>query len=243
MRTLLIIVAICICGALKANPQLTYSVSGSGNYYPYYTHDPKHPGILPEIVSTILTKASITGENLLLPAKRTVLYLEQGKIDFDLISPSWLNEQQRKDTRFVYSDAILSVDEYLVSTHQFDKPITLNSKEVGTVRGYYYHDDSDFKRIDFNSEKELLQALHRGRIELAIIGDLPAIYWSQKLGVPIFFNTLHSQGNMHMRMQAKHRALLTRINKAINELHQQGQFQKIIQHYVQSIPITGAQPN
>ncbi|BBN82855.1 hypothetical protein PA25_28400 [Pseudoalteromonas sp. A25] len=241
MRILLIIVAILMCGALKANTQLTYSVSGSGNYFPYYTHDPKKPGILPEVVRAILNEAQIEGKNLLLPAKRTNLYLEQGKIDFDLISPSWLNEQQRNDTRFVYSEPILSVNEYIVATQRLAKPISLTGKEVGTVRGYYYHDDAHFTRIDFNSEKELLQALSRGRIEQAIMGDLPATYWSEKLNVPLFLNTLHSQGYMHIRLQAKLYALLPSINSAIKTLQSQNQFKKITQHYVKNIPVSGTQ--
>ncbi|OHU96145.1 substrate-binding periplasmic protein [Pseudoalteromonas byunsanensis] len=241
MRTLIMIAAFCFLSSLNANTntQLTYSVSGSGNYYPYYTHDPQHPGILPEVVTAILNTANIEGTNLLLPAKRTVLYLETGKIDFDLISPSWLNKQQRDDPRFIFSDAILSVDEYIVSTKKLASVPQLKGAEIGTVRGYYYHDDDHYERVDFNSEKELLQALARGRVELAIIGDLPAIYWAKELDIPIYLNSLHSQGEMHMRLQAKHEKLLPIINQAIETLHQQAFFKNITQRYVQSIPTAG----
>ncbi|OHU86316.1 MULTISPECIES: substrate-binding periplasmic protein [Pseudoalteromonas] len=242
MRTLIMIAAFYFLSPLHANTktQLTYSVSGSGSYYPYYTHDPEQPGILPEVVTAILDTANIEGTNLLLPAKRTVLYLETGKIDFDLISPSWLNDQQRNDPRFIYSDAILSVDEYIVSTKKLSFEPKLKGAEVGTVRGYYYHDDIHFERIDFNSEKELLQALAKGRIDLAIIGDLPAIYWAKELNIPVYLNSVHSQGEMHMRLQAKHKKLLPVINQAIKTLHQQAFFKTITQRYVQSIPSAGA---
>ena len=201
------------------------------SFYPYYTHDSSSPGILPEVVNAILSTAELSGHNLLLPAKRTILYLEQGKIDFDLVSPSWLNEKHRNDKRFIYSSPILSVDEYVITSTPNNKPIKLDGKKVGTVRGYYYHDDHNFTRVDFSSEKQLIQALARGRVSVAIIGDLPAQHWSEQLNTPIFFNTIHSQGQMHIRLLAKHKPLMPKINHAIETLHKQGQFKAITARY------------
>jgi hypothetical protein len=36
------------------------------------------------------------------------------------------------------------------------------------VRGYFYHNDDTLIRHDFGSEKELIIALHKGRINYAI---------------------------------------------------------------------------
>ena len=239
MKQVLIVWLFAFAGLTKAEqaPYLKYSLSGSGSFYPYFTHSEDAPGILPEMVEAILIKANIKGENLLLPAKRTNFYLEKQQIDFDIISPDWLNEQQKQDDRFIYSDPILPIKEYVV-TRQSQPPIlTLAGIEVGTVRGYYYHDDQLFERVDFASEKELLQALNLRRIEYIIIGDLPALYWSEQLGITFSFNQLHSEGMLQLRLLAKHQGLLKRINQAIAQLKLSGEIEKIEQQYISQLPI------
>lgn len=88
MKQVLIVWLFAFAGLTKAEqvPYLKYSLSGSGSFYPYFTHSEDAPGILPEMVEAILVKANIKGENLLLPAKRTNFYLEKQQIDFDIIS-------------------------------------------------------------------------------------------------------------------------------------------------------------
>ncbi|MEI5640486.1 MULTISPECIES: substrate-binding periplasmic protein [unclassified Pseudoalteromonas] len=225
----LLTISCLVCASEK--PQLRYSLSGSGSFQPYYTHQQQAPGILVEIVQAILVTTKIDGENLLLPAKRTNYYLENKLIDFDIISLDWLNEKQRKDARFIYSDPLLEVNEYVVTRTPTRPLSSLYGLEVGTVRGYYYHDDEQFKRVDFASEKELLQALHRGRVEQIIIGDLPALYWAKKLNIRFSFNYKHSQGKLRLRLLAKHQNLLANINQAIAQLQASGLIASIEQRY------------
>ncbi|MEJ6474389.1 substrate-binding periplasmic protein [Pseudoalteromonas piscicida] len=217
-------------------PYLKYSLSGSGSFYPYFTHREDAPGILPDLVEAILSRAEIQGENLLLPAKRTNFYLEKQQIDFDIISPDWLKAAQKQDKKFVYSEPILAIREYIV-TRPSQPPITsLSGAEVGTVRGYYYHDDNHFDRIDFASEKELLKALHIKRIDYIIIGDLPALHWSEKLGIPFSFKQIHSEGMLTLRLLSKHENLLNKINGAISDLKETGEIEKIEQRYIAQLP-------
>ncbi|MFC3033555.1 transporter substrate-binding domain-containing protein [Pseudoalteromonas fenneropenaei] len=221
----------------NAAPVLKYSLSGSGNYFPYYTHDPVHPGIFPDSISAILAAAALKGENLVLPAKRTVYYLESGQLDFDVLSPDWLSETQRQNKLFVFSEPFLAINEYVVTRPDFNRnhqPL-LAGQVVGTVRGYYYHDDAEFERQDFNSERELMQALHIGRVDRIIIGDLPALYWSQELGIPFQYSALHSKGELHIRLLAKHQNLLPQLNTAIKELKASGTFIAIEKQYVSSL--------
>ena len=80
------------------------------------------------------------------------LALEKGEIDFDIISPSWLSEEEQ--SKVIFSKPFLKVTEYIVTLDQLNSPATIDStllpkqqvksyqgKVVGTVRGYYYHDD------------------------------------------------------------------------------------------------------
>ncbi|WP_125716747.1 substrate-binding periplasmic protein [Pseudoalteromonas rubra] len=211
---------------------LKYSISGSGTFYPYFTNDPQHPGILPDLVAKILAQSALQGENIVLPAKRTNRYLASGKIDFDLISPAWLKAAQRSDPRFVFSQAILGIREYVVTRTPTEPLRALSGLTVGTVRGYYYHDDDDFTRVDFESERALLQALNKGRVDRVIIGDLPARYWSEQDNVTLHFNQLHSHGTLHIRLRAEHTHLLPELNRAIETLRGSGQIAQVEAYYL-----------
>ncbi|MCG7535656.1 transporter substrate-binding domain-containing protein [Pseudoalteromonas sp. OOF1S-7] len=212
---------------------LKYSISGSGAFYPYFTNDPQHPGILPDLVTRILAQSALQGENIVLPAKRTNRYLATGKIDFDLISPAWLKTAQRSDPRFVFSEAILPIREYVVTRVPTQSLSSLSGLTVGTVRGYYYHDDNVFTRVDFESERALLQALSKDRVDIIIIGDLPARYWSAQDNVALHFNHLHSHGTLHIRLRAEHAHLLPELNRAIQALRETGQIALIEAYYLQ----------
>lgn len=226
------------CKSLLAGESVTlkYNLTGSGNYFPYYTGDSDLPGIFPEIVQQILNTANIQGEHVVLPAKRTVKSLITGKIDFDIISTAWLSKQERDNSLFVYSDPLFQMSEYLVSlpkhTQKWQNLAAINGKNVGTVMGYYYYDDNEFSRVDFPSEKELLQALQRKRVEVIIISELSALYWSKELGVQVALGAGHSNGFLRIRILRRYRHLLPKINRAIKQLHQDDSITNIEQKYL-----------
>ncbi len=223
------------CTQSAATEPLRYDISGSGNWYPYYIDNSQHPGILADIIGAILARAGIPGEMSVMPAKRINYALYKQLIDFEVISPEWLTTAEKNDPAFVFSIPFLTVSEYLVtlSSHkdQFTSRDVLVGKPVGTVRGYVYHDDNRFTRVDFQSERELVLALEKHRIKVAIIGDLPARHWAKTLGVEIAFGALHSEGKLHMRLLKKHAPLLEKINQAILSLEQDGSLQRILARY------------
>ncbi|WP_448568075.1 substrate-binding periplasmic protein [Thalassotalea ganghwensis] len=215
---------------------LKYAPSGSGAWIPYYIPNQDQPGIIPEITNLILHKAQIEAESVILPPKRTNFSLEKGLIDFDFLNPQWLPDGIDQ-SGFVFSMPILPIKEYFVSLKTSDKETFELSKDnpklrIGTVSGYYYHDEALFERDDFPSEKAIVQALASGRIEHAILGDLPALYWAEKLGVSLEFDQLHSDGFLHIRLRSEHKDLLPQFNNAIIELKQNSAFQRIIERYV-----------
>ncbi len=225
------------CKPLFADDAVTlkYNLTGSGNFYPYYTGDSDLPGIFPEIVEQILATANIQGQHVVLPARRTVKSLTTSQIDFDIISTAWLSKNERNNPLFVYSAPLFKMSEYLVSlpehTDKWQTLAAIKGKNVGTVRGYYYHNDDEFNRVDFPSEKELIQALTRQRIEVVIISELSALYWSNELAVKVKLGALHSDGFLRIRILQKYRHLLPQINQAIKQLHQTGGLNKIEQKY------------
>jgi len=222
------------------NPALKYNITSSGNYYPYYTNNPVEPGVLPEIIEKILSDADISASHVNLPTKRITKYLQDEVIDFDVITLKWLPESERNNPQYIFSEPLVNATEIVVSLSEninnWQSANSLYNKNVGTVLGYYYHNDNLFNRIDFPSEKELMIALARKRVDVAIIGKLPALHWSKQLNVDIAFGPQYSHGLLKIRLLSKHKALLPAINKAIKNLHSSGFIQQVADKYMANIP-------
>ncbi|WP_462157199.1 substrate-binding periplasmic protein [Pseudoalteromonas sp. GB56] len=221
--------------SVQASP-LKYSATASGSYYPYSTGVQEHPGISHEFVIQVMAQAGIEIEHVTLPAKRTQQLMLNQQLDFEIVSPTWLTEEERNLEQFVFSDALLPVQEVLVAlpskVSNYALPQSIIGASVGTVRGYYYHNDHEFKRVDFATERELVLAIHKKRIDVAIIGDLPALYWSRQLNLAIAFGAVHSQGQLHIRLRSDHKKLLPKINAAIETLKSQGLPQQLEEKYL-----------
>lgn len=214
---------------------LRYDISGSNAWYPYFIPDAKQPGIVAELIDKILKHADIKGLPVSLPPKRTLLALANGELDFDVVSPSWFPGQQVSQ-EFVLSDGLIVIKEYIVTLpenqHRYPTLSATFGQKIGTIRGYLYNNDHLFERVDFNSEIQLIQALRKGRIQAAILGDLPAVYWAEQSRTKIAFATLHSAGDLHIRLRKEHRYLLSRINRAIAALKDTGELTQIVAHYI-----------
>ncbi|KTF11116.1 substrate-binding periplasmic protein [Pseudoalteromonas sp. H103] len=229
----------CIYASINSTP-LKYNISASGSHYPYYTNDPKKPGVLPEIIEKVLDDANITASHINLPTKRITKYLQDEIIDFDVISLEWLPKNERNDSRYVFSEPLIYATEMIVTlpknAHNWQSTNSLRGKNIGTVLGYYYYDDNTFERVDFPSEKELMTALSRNRVEAALVGKLTALYWAKQLGMRIAFGAQHSHGFLSIRLLSKHKNLLPKINQAIKNLHSQGYIKNIEDKYLLNTP-------
>ena len=232
----LFLLSLSVDASPRDDMRLKYDLSASNGLIPYYNNDPAFPGIFPEFIQLLLTEANIPGEAIVLPPARTQLALTRGELDFDLISPSWFKNHQIPEG-FVLSDPLLKMTEHLIylpsKERMFTHSKSILGQTVGTVRGYFYHDDDTFFRFDLISEKEIIQALYKDRIDVGISGDLPALYWSQKLDIPIQLGPVHSQGYVHIRLRDEHQHLLPQLNKALNNLLEKGALDVIVQRYMQ----------
>lgn len=223
-------------GNAQTQPVLKYDPSGSNGWYPYYIDGPTPSGIAYDAVQLILKRANIEGQATNLPPKRTNVAFKDGLIDFDLISPDWLPDDFDKSD-IVFSMPIIQVKEHVV----FLPGQTLSSgfltesqrfkPRMAVVRGYFYHNPHLFIPIEFNSEREVIQAIQKKRVALGISGDLPALYWAKELGANIELGPIHSNGYLHMRVRKEKANLLPQLNQAITELKQEQQFQRIIDQY------------
>ena len=216
---------------------LTYDVKGSGGWHPYFIPcNNGENGILPEILTFIFAEADIKGERIDFPVSRKERAFESGIIDFDFISPSWLSPE-KDDTYFTFSAPIIPIREHIIFIQGQRLPANFLTEQqrikphIGTVRGYLYHDEHMFNRVDYRSEKELIQALSLQRIEWGIAGDLTAHYWARELDVELVLGPIHSSGQLHMRLQKNKAHLLPRINAAIRTLKASGKLDTILARY------------
>lgn len=216
---------------------LKFDPSGSNAWYPYYINSGEKRGIVVDAVAIILATANISGKEIILPPKRTNLSLKNGLVDFDLINPDWLSKKQQSDD-YVFSDGVIPIKEHIIYLAGTFIPENLGGEQqltdqnIGTVRGYYYHNDNLFNRLDYPSEKELIKALFRKRIAFAISGDKPAQYWAKKLSVPIILGPVHSDGYLKIRLRKELKYLLPQINDAIRRLKVNGSIEDIIKAYI-----------
>ncbi len=217
---------------------LKYNVNGSSSWVPYYIPNKvENSGILGELVPKILSIAEVEVEKHNFPPKRTNQALEKGLLDFDFVSPSWFPKGDMGEL-FIQSSAILSIQENIITLEknqsQWSDIDKITGKSIGTVRGYLYHDDDIFTRVDFASEKQLIKALHKDRVSAAISGDLPALYWAKQLQLPIALAAVHSSGVLVMRLRKEHSSVMPRINMAIAQLQNDGTIQAIVDKYTKN---------
>lgn len=239
--TFLLIVIVCfshegMCKPINDNqPLITYDVSGSEGWAPYYmlTKHGDEYGILPELMKLIFKKAKLRAKSVNYPPKRTNAYLKEGILDIDLVNPEWISDLNIRNS-YVYSDGLFEIKEYYMTTKTFEPGELLADpakSKVGMIRGYYYHNQDDYIRLDFPSEKALLEALDKSRVNVIICGDLPAQYWGKKLNVKPEYYKLHSQGMIKLRMRKELNYLLPVINEAIQQLKQEGKIATVMEKY------------
>lgn len=214
---------------------LRYVISDSNNWAPYRISSRENPGVLGELVPAILRTANMKGLPAQLPPQRTLKALEKGQLDFDIISPAWFAENEIQGD-FLLSDPILPLREHIVSMPgEWKAGDDYRGRAVATVLGYFYHDDHSFTRQDYPSEREVVMAVANGRIDIGILGDLPALYWASKLNLKIELNTLHAEGALHIRLRKELAPILPQINTAIATLKANGKTDEIIQKYIHDI--------
>lgn len=228
-------VSVLYSGSVNSEPVLRYGMNAQGGWVPWDNTGIKaRPGIFPELIPLILNTAKIAGEPVTFPTKRAIKALEDGLLDFDFVSPDWFSDGDIGE-QFIASVPILTIKEYFITLPaqqaQFDTPEKVYGNVVGTIAGYYYFDDSQFIRMDFDAESRLVSGLHRQRFKVAILEEMTAWYWSGRLDLPVALSAVHTEGELVMRIRKEHLPLLAKINQAILLLQDSGEIEKLLMSY------------
>lgn len=109
-----------------------------------------------------------------LPIKRLFLYFINSKVDFKFPdNPDWQKEV-KENVKIFYSDPIYSTSEILLSKSK-NIDFTKSNYNIGILRGYTFINEADFLKnkkitlLEVNTEKSLLEALEKNRVELILI--------------------------------------------------------------------------
>ncbi|MEP4892334.1 MAG: transporter substrate-binding domain-containing protein [Aliiglaciecola sp.] len=214
---------------------LKYNLSGTEYWIPYgYSKDDDNPGIFAEVVTLILQEANLSYKFYYYPPKRAAQEFKKDQLDIDFMSPSWFKDGDMGD-EYVQSKSIFELTEYNVTlpenADKYATPDSIHGKRVGTIRGYSYFNDHLFNRVDFSSESALIKGLKKGRYEVAILENLTAQHWAQVHNVEISLASIHSHGEIVLRIRRELVHLLPELNAAISSLKQSGEIDSIFQHY------------
>jgi ABC-type amino acid transport substrate-binding protein len=225
----------CLSYSQNLPVTLKYNLGSTTAWAPFgYTGIHSKPGILVELIERVMKEANISTETSYLPVKRAVTALELGQIDFDIVSPDWFKDKLIGND-YMSSVPLFEVTEYFVTlpnlVAEFNQPEMAYGHLVGTVAGYAYFDDDKFNRADFLSENELIMGLVKGRFKVAIIEERAAQHWAKKNNVAIVFASVHTKGDIVIRLRKERGKLLPRINRAIKLLQKNGGFKKIFDKY------------
>lgn len=216
-------------------PTLRYNLGGTSAWIPYgYYGDPNNQGIFADVIHALMKLTQIPYEFYYYPPKRAEMAIESGKLDFDFMSPSWVKDGMMGE-EYVTTVAIFELVEYVVTlpenAQNFASPEAIYGKRIGTVAGYSYYDDDKFTRVDFLSESKLIEGLAKQRFDAVILEGMAAQYWASASQVKITFASIHSQGDIVIRLRQEHKHLIPVLNQAIVDLRQSGQIAKILQRY------------
>lgn len=234
LNVVALIFGLCVSTYSQAEP-LRYNLPSDSKFLPYTgTGDADKPGIYDELIPILMARAEIPIEPVDLPIKRAIKSLEDGLIDFDFVSRDWFPNGYIGEG-FIASEPIFTMTEYYITLPQnrslFMTPESLVGKVVGTITGYYYFNEKAFIRMDFRTERSVIEGLERNRFEVAILEEMTAHYWSAQTGISIGFAGVHTQGKILMRLRDEHESLLPSINSAVRTLKQQGTIERIIEKY------------
>ncbi len=186
------------CNVATAEEILKYNLGTSGNSIPYENAvDEDRAGILVEILPLIMDRADIKTEKVMLSTKRAMLAFKTGDLDFDFFSPSWLSKDEPAGD-FTFSDPIIDITEYFITLPEkhsrYQTVASIYGETVGMISGYVYFDSDKFVRMDFQAESNLILALGMKRIDVIIMEEAAARYWSSMHNIKIALGPIHTAG-------------------------------------------------
>lgn len=161
--------------------------------------------------------------------------LQTNKIDAIIAGMTITKEREKfvdfSDNYFVANQVII-VSEKDKSTKSLG---SLKDKKVGVVLGYtgdlIISKDKEIKKIQYNSAPTAIMALNSGKIDAVILDSAPAEnYIENNKGLKIVTMDIKDE-KYAIAIKKSQKELVENINKALNELKNDGTYNKLINKY------------
>jgi len=154
---------------------------------PYYSLEMPNNGPIAEIITQAFKRVGYEVKIDFLPWRKVLEKVKTGKYDAGFAA--YYSEQRSKEYLFSEPIGIYSPESFLKKKSlevSFKKWEDLNSYRIGITRGYVY-DDADFdnatflNKIESNSEKNNIENLIKGRLDIVVIDKSAALYLIDKI--------------------------------------------------------------
>jgi polar amino acid transport system substrate-binding protein len=241
------------CIAVLSVQQQAYAVEGVvlklGMYHspPYYhTENVDTPaGLSLDLLTPVAKQLGFRLEVVPCPFPRCLKMAEQGELD---IVAGLINNQQRRQFLHFLSPPMMQFHSAFVFYAKAGNPLKiekladLKGHSVAVLRnGVYFpafDNASNFTRVPVHSEVIALEMVAIGRVDFAITVEKTALESLQNAGLDVadlqrqsYSHQQHIDGYLAFAKKSPHIAMATQIETVLQQLAQQGFYQKVWQQY------------
>lgn len=241
----LLLISVSFFGSNNSFAQVREIILATGEWYPYTSEMTEGHGAFTEIVSAVFEEMGLQPVYQFVPWKRAEKMVEAGEVFAAF--PYIKNEKRQKI--FDFSEIItFSTGRFFYRTQRFSEEVPykilndLKPYKIGAVRGYWYEPQLEKAQLDtyyVNSEKQIIQMLYMGRVDLAPLDELVGWHLIRQL-FPLdtqSFKTLRkplNQSGLHLLVSRNYqnaRILTKQFNEALALIRQKGIYQKILNRH------------
>ncbi|MDB1126107.1 substrate-binding periplasmic protein [Vibrio algarum] len=214
----------------------------TGSFPPYFFDEgDDRTGTIKDIFKALSQETGDTIEYVRVPFNRALYLFETGEIHIEPMT----NPAYRGDSSVpgIYSVPFVVADEVLLFNKEAYKQV--NSQEdlfgqtIGVVKGYYYPkyspyvEDGRIGAYPVKNENKLIQLLVAGRLSQALINKDFALYQikHQNLQGKIVLSKPYDSLDMMIRFHPTKEEAVSRFNKAIGKLKEEGSIEAIYDKY------------
>ncbi|UGA53387.1 substrate-binding periplasmic protein [Vibrio sp. VB16] len=214
----------------------------TGSFPPYFfNEDDARTGTIKDIFKALSQETGDTIEYVRVPFNRALHLFETGELHIEPMT----NPAYRSDSSVpgIYSIPFAVADEIILfnkeSYAQVDSQEDLLGETIGVVKGYYYpkytpyFEDGRIGSYPVKNENKLIQLLVAGRLSQALMNKDFAQYQitSQHLEDETVLSKPYHSLDMMIRFHPTKEAAVTRFNKAIVKLKEEGIIDGIYDKY------------
>lgn len=210
----------------------------NAEFPPYeYREEDEIIGIDAEVAALIADKLGMELEIEDMAFDSVLAAVQSGKADIAMAGITVTEERQMTVN---FTDPYTTATQMIIVAEDSDitSPDDLTGRTIGVqlgTTGDIYADDIEDATVErYNKGFEAVQALMQGKIDAVIIDGEPAkVFVSQNEGIKLV-DEAFTEEEYAIAIAKDNDELLEKVNTALNELKEDGEFQKVVDKYINS---------